>query len=257
MSLKKILTKPLWGIPSGPSSDYSELSLVVSEVDPYSIKIANREKSKLSQTSESEYFTVTYQVSLTRKWKRMLLQTYLDSIIRRKVLEITLVDFLILEDLFSKIKEEHDLSEDKEAEKRRYYDTEILYITDLFLRFCPMTESKLTRPGLENFRDLILKLGMTTKIFKFSDERTYRSRIQTYHPGKFLEITVVVPLTRRDKDRSSKRYSSYCKGHPTPGRRGEAPLPYYLQKELGENPDFRPEILIVNLEVNWKALTSS
>lgn len=238
------------GYPDGPAY-HSVPTFVLRESNPYLIEY--REKSS-SQIQESEYYTVSFKVSMTRRWKRLLLQTYLDSLLRREDFYITFADFLILEELYQSIYEERE--EEGYEQKRLIYDIELCSITEKFLKFAPSKSHFFERPGLPDFREKVISFSAMLKTFKFSDERTYKSRVRTFQPSNFLEIAVVVPLPEFE-ERNSTRYSSYCKGHPTPGRKGEAPLPLELQPIDNRPPDEDPEILSQTIEFHWLVLTQS
>jgi len=245
MEIKDILKFPLTGIPDGPQP-HRALALLLRQDDHYFLKF--REKIS-SQNQESEYFTVNFKVTMTRRWKRLLLQTYLDSLVRREDLHLTFADFLILEELYQRVL---DIGLEERSKGLTIQDRALLSCTEKFLHYAPLRSLFYEKPGIENFREKIVAWSEMCKFFSFTDERTFRSRLETYQPSKFLEITVVVPLS--DPERTSLRYSSYCKGHPTPGRKGEAPLPLDLQptEEGPSNDD--PNLYAA--EVFWNVLLS-
>jgi hypothetical protein len=150
-------------------------------------------------------------------------------IIRRERAEITIVDFLILEDLHYRLLIERQ-ENPKELIHFEESDRELLLILELFLESAPAVSLLFFREGVEDFKEKIIHLTENFfSFFNFSSDREYNSRLQVYAPEKWVKLTVEVPFPLA-RESSTNPYSSYTKGHPSPGRKGQAPLPMWLQK---------------------------
>lgn len=169
-----------------------------------------------SQIQESEYFTVKWRITMTRKIRRIFLQTMIDSVYRKTIALINLAEYMILENLMSEILEKDQPKSEKDEKSKNYYEE--LIGTCLFILQHFKLKTKLETPepeiSMEQAREAIKDL----KDFSISDDRTYASRRQFYFPQGLVQITVEVPLLKEEK-RNSVPYSSYTKGYGESGKR--------------------------------------
>lgn len=194
------------------SSPFLPIELEVSE--QFRVRIPTRvieNRKKDTDQMSGEYFTVTYNTPMTRKGRRLLLQTVLDSVIRKDPLLLNLGEYIIIEDLTSKIIENDSVENEQQLKYKRATE-ELLGIALMFLRAIPLTsrvEPEIPEP---NLREFILALVYDEcEFFSFSSDQTYGSRIATYHPARSVEFTVEIPL--QDDEGFFVPYSSYCKGY--------------------------------------------
>lgn len=213
---------------------------------------ARTEKSRARrnpQLTESEYLTVSYNFTMNRKSRRILLQTVLDSLFYKEEFVLNLGEYILIEDLISKIIE-LDPIETNQQQKWKKATEEILGIALLILKVVPLStriESKSEKPGQR--QELFNLIEDQLSFFSISDPRTFQSRIQTYLPSRFVEFTVEIPLYSNNKDRSSKRYDSYCKGYGESGSKIiRTPIDWEIDGEdvfsFEETSDYQPVQLL-------------
>lgn len=181
---------------------------------------------------KSEYYTVKFKRNMNRRQVRLTLQTVLDLVIRSHY--ITLADFLIIDELTSRVRsyltdDAENKKDPKEKESFWYY--EVLLISEILLKYAPAEGKEFSREGSENFSSIIQEAAKQCSEFSFSSDRTLGSRLKSYAPGHSLEITVVIPLSLRE--RNTQPYSSYTKGYQEshPDRRGKTPHRFELDGE--------------------------
>jgi len=229
-----------------PFSDFLPIESEIPET--YRVRIPavveeRRNKRNKSFTDESEYFTVSYKEIMTRKKRSIFLQTILDSVVRKENFVLNLAEYMIIEDLVTKIIE-LDLIEREDQEKYRLFTEDLVSVASLFLKVVPLSTKSDQKSELPNQRDSILLLEKELSYFQFSEDREYGSRQSYYFSGRLVEFTVEIPLSIA-KDYFYVPYSSYCKGY------GES-----HPKKIGTSVDWEIDgEEIYNLEIPGSQIT--
>lgn len=193
------------------------LSPIENEVGSFHVTIPSyvRENRKQKYDSQTlgEYLTVNYNITLNRKVKRILLQTVLDSVFRKKELFLNLGEYIIIEDLVFRIESE-DQIEQKQQEAYREHVEQMLGFANLVLHIVPIRtrDSILNDEGHDHLRELLKLVLEHCSSFRISDSRTYESRKSHYNLERCIEFSVQVPLIGPE-NRNSIPYSSYTKGY--------------------------------------------
>jgi len=175
-----------------------------------SIIADENENVQRSLSSESEYPTVNYGFPLSKKKKRILLQNLLDRYFLREGNFLYFAEWLVLEDLTSRIREED--TKEKLSEEDILWYNETLSLTNWILKEVSLKAKSFMKPGNGLSKQTILGAVENFLSFKVSDERTFRSRLDSYLPEKIIRFTVGIPLIQRERT-NTKRYSSYTKGY--------------------------------------------
>jgi hypothetical protein len=192
-------------------------SPIENEVGDFNVTISSRvlenRKQKYDSQILGEYLTVNYNVTLSRKVRRVLLQTVLDSVMRKKVLFLNLGEYIVIEDLVFRILTQ-DQIEQKQHEKYRVHVEQMLGFALLVLHIVPVRTRYeiMNNEGHETLRQLLNLVLKKCSDFSISDSRTYESRRSYYNLKKFIEFSVQVPLIDSES-RNSIPYSSYTKGY--------------------------------------------
>lgn len=186
-----------------------EIGLFRVRVPSYVIDARRRERS--SQLA-GEYLTVKYKLTLSRKAKRLLLQTLLDSVMRKKFLTLNLGEYILIEDLVDRIENE-DPVENKQQIEHKIATEQMLSFAILILRVCPLsTRNLIIVPEDLKIQDILQQVLESLTYFTISDDRTYASRRAYYDSSEKIEFTVQIPLMHVD-DRNSIPYDSYTRGY--------------------------------------------
>jgi hypothetical protein len=180
------------------------------------INLLVEEERKNLLEKESEYFTVKFKYTMTYREKCLLLETIINSIVRKEYQVLNLAEYMIIEFLADKVSFLPEAAvRSKSYEEIRKKVSNLLDISYTILHNLPLStriEKKKTLPP-EIFKDLLSL--MEEKDILMTD-REYGSRVDKYFPGKLLEFTVEMPLNSNPR---GIPYSSYTKGYGESGHK--------------------------------------
>jgi hypothetical protein len=180
------------------------------------INLLTEEDRKTLNEKESEYFTVKFKYTMTFREKCLLLETVLNSLVRKDKIQLNLAEYMIIEFLIAEIVEIPErLTKQKDYEKIKEKISNLLDISTTILYYLPLV-TRYTNSGFRGKATLEDIIHLMEEKDVLMTERELGSRLDKYFPGKLLEFTVEMPLN------SSSRgipYSSYTKGYGESGHK--------------------------------------
>jgi hypothetical protein len=205
------------------TSDFSaDSSFSISPVQEFegftirNINLLTEEDRKTLNEKESEYFTVKFKYTMTFREKCLLLETILNSIVRKDKIQLNLAEYMILEFLISEIVEIPErLIRSKKYEEIKEKVENLLNVSSTVLYYLPLV-TRYTNSGFRGqatIRDIIQLMEEKDILMT---ERELGSRMDKYFPGKLLEFTVEMPLNSNSR---GIPYSSYTKGYGGSGHK--------------------------------------
>ena len=186
------------------------------EAKYYRVEIpAYVEEERQHQTENdftSEYYTVNFEITMSAKRRRLLLDTVLNMIFHRdQWMRLSLADYIVIETLFTGILE-NDSPDDESQEKYRANTQDLLGAARFFLQALRLHVSKqVPIKGIPR-RYVEERFEKHLPTFRFNNIRTHQSRVRTYWPAKIFKFSVILPLVQPDFH-NGEPYSSYTKGY--------------------------------------------
>lgn len=196
----------------------------------------NLENTNLSTLSDYQ-MTVRTTIELTRYQISMLLSMVCYQVIH---VGIDFVSWLTIEYLFSRLLGSRKVWEIRDSNERKVLTlANIILLSTLNDWVSLGTYTDLP----ESIREFVFSSGMVMS------DRTYESRKEFWNPARFIEVRAVPLDVFLEREKSTSRYSSYCKGYGESSRLGRR-LKTRPSAELDGETEDRPEVEVPLIEIS-------